>query len=262
MFPTLFKISFMEARSYYVLWAFALLIFIFWTRRRAETLYDIDYDDVSSVLIWVYCAGILGSYAASVLTRLPLYFRGEIQLSLALKGMTSWGGMLAGGLAGLLRLRMLKIKVNAFADASALPCAALLAVGRLGCFMEGCCAGVGHFYAKAPWWGLHFPFDPAGYWHFPSQELESLASFSTLAVLCCVQYALTRHGRLKDGGVLFPLFLILYGAYRFLSDPMREADPAGVGQPVFAVWAAAIVTGAAWLALTYFQNRIKSGTRV
>ena len=256
MYPVLFKFSFIEARSYYVLWASALLIFVFWTRRRAENLYGIDYDDCTSVLLWIYCAGIIGSSAASILTRLPLYFRGEISLSFALKGMVSWGGMLAGGAAGLWRLRRLHISVNAFADAAALPAAALLAVGRLGCLMEGCCAGVGCHYDKAPWWAIHFAFDQIGFMRFPSQFLESLASFFILALLFLLQRRLGT--RAKRGGILFPVFLILYGAYRLLTDSMRAAGPAAIGQKGAAVWAAAVIIGAVWLIFTVARDKRRS----
>ena len=66
MFPVILKISFLEVRSYYVLWASALFIFVAWTRRRAERLWGMEDGDVTSVLLRVYCAGVLGSYAAAV----------------------------------------------------------------------------------------------------------------------------------------------------------------------------------------------------
>ncbi|MEG1825407.1 MAG: prolipoprotein diacylglyceryl transferase [Cloacibacillus sp.] len=250
MHPVIFKISFLEARSYYVLWASALLLFIFWTRRRAERLYGIDYDDASSVLIWVYCAGILGSYAASVAGRLPLYFSGEMPLSMVFRGMTSWGGMAAGGVVGLYRLKRLRIRAGAFADAAALPAAAMLAIGRVGCHLEGCCAGVGRYYEKAPLFGLHFPFDAAGYYHFPSQLLESSAAFAIFLILLMTQRLLKKCGRLSQGGVLFPIFLALYGLYRFCTDGFRAAGVAGVSQSGDIVWLAAMAIGASWLVWT------------
>ena len=58
MHPVLFKIMFIEARSYYVLWAFALLIFILWTRSRAVKRFAISWDDATSVILWVYTGAI------------------------------------------------------------------------------------------------------------------------------------------------------------------------------------------------------------
>ena len=59
MRPVLFEIFNAEVHSYYALWAFALFLLVVWTRRRAERLYGMSDADVSSVLVWVYCAGIL-----------------------------------------------------------------------------------------------------------------------------------------------------------------------------------------------------------
>ena len=143
MRPVLFEIFNAEVRSYYALWAFALFLLVVWTRRRAERLYGMSESDVSSVLVWVYCAGILGSFVPGIMERLPLYLDGRIAFAEVFRGLYSAGGLLAGGLAGLWRLRKLGASADAFADAVSIPLAVMLAVGRVGCLLEGCCSGAG-----------------------------------------------------------------------------------------------------------------------
>ena len=86
MRPVLFEIFNAEVRSYYALWAFALFLLVVWTRRRAERLYGMSESDVSSVLVWVYCAGILGSFVPGIMERLPLYLDGRIAFAEVFRG--------------------------------------------------------------------------------------------------------------------------------------------------------------------------------
>ena len=89
MRPVLFEIFNAEVRSYYALWAFALFLLVVWTRRRAERLYGMSESDVSSVLVWVYCAGILGSFVPGIMERLPLYLDGRIAFAEVFRGLYS-----------------------------------------------------------------------------------------------------------------------------------------------------------------------------
>ena len=246
MYPIIFKISFVEARSYYLLWASALFIFVFWTRRRAERIWGMDDDAVTSVLLWVYCAGILGSFAASVAEKLPLYLSGELTLEMTLRGLSSGGGMLAGGLVGIWRLWKYKINIEDFAEAAAVPSAALLGVGRIGCLMEGCCEGIGKYCSDAPWWTVHLHYDPAGFYRYPSQLFESLASFGILLLLLAAERMARRIRGERSIAVAFPLFMTLYGLYRFVFDNFRE-QPVGASGSGELIWLFAVVFGILWL---------------
>ncbi|KEJ91360.1 prolipoprotein diacylglyceryl transferase family protein [Synergistes jonesii] len=254
MFPVILKISFLEVRSYYVLWASALFIFVAWTRRRAERLWGMEDGDVTSVLLRVYCAGVLGSYAAAVTEKLPRFFAGEIALGAALSGLESWGGILAGGLTALWSLKKRGMRIEAFAESAALPAAAMMAVGRIGCFLEGCCAGVGKFYASPPCWTVHMRNDARGFYRFPSQLAESLLSFASLLLLLAVE----KYLRKKRGGTrhafCFPLYMLLYSLYRLLFDAYREA----VSPEARVLWAAAALAGVLWLAASFIGERCAS----
>jgi phosphatidylglycerol:prolipoprotein diacylglycerol transferase len=115
MHPVLFHISFIEARSYYVLWAFALLLFVLWTRRRCVRMFGMSWEEATSVVIWVYCAAILGAMAGSALEKVPLVLSGTQSLALIKKGGLSSGpGLLCGGLAGIWRLRRLQAFARRF----------------------------------------------------------------------------------------------------------------------------------------------------
>ena len=124
--------------------------------------------------------------------------------------------------------------------------AVMLAVGRAGCLLEGCCSGAGAFFDAAPRFWLHFPSDPANFWRFPSQPLESAAALC-IALLLVALSAFMLEDKRRRGGVLFPFVLILYGLYRLLADPHRQLYADGLMNINRYIWTAGIIVGAAWL---------------
>lgn len=256
MYPLIFKIWFIEARSYYLLWAFALLLFIFWTRRRAVNNYSMDYDNVSSVILWVYCAAIIGAIIGNALEKLPFVLSGTASAGELFRGGLSSGpGMLCGGLAGIYRLRHLDMSVASFADAAAIPAAAMISIGRNGCFLEGCCLGIGEFASVRPWWGIHFPLDPQGFYRYPSQLSEAAAALLIMMILLCIERFMRRNPSFKEhGAVLFPVFIFLFGLYRLVFDYLRELLPGHAFISGHILSAAAIVLGSSWLFHTYKRH--------
>lgn len=106
-------------------------------------------------------------------------------------------------------------------DSYALPLALALALGRWGCFFNGCCYGI----ATTLPWGVDFG---DGVWRHPTQIYESLFHFFMAGALLMLAFrdALPRQ-RLK-------LYLIAYCAFRFATEYLRPAP-------------------AAWLGLTFYQ---------
>ncbi len=254
MFPVIFKISFIEARSYYLLWAFALLIFIFWTRKRAVERYGMDFDKVSSVIMWVYFAAIAGALVGNAAEKIPFILSGGGSFADILDGGLSSGpGLLFGGLFGIFRLRRLGMDVDLFSDAVSVPTAALIAVGRNGCFLEGCCLGSGGVFSARPWWGVHFPTDPIGFYRYPSQLSEAFAAFVIMAALLLLEkYVLRSYKKYpKCGAILFPIFLLLFGFYRMFFDCLREPVQGHAFFSGHLLSGVAVVLGGVWLYRTY-----------
>lgn len=106
-------------------------------------------------------------------------------------------------------------------DTYAVPLALALAVGRWGCFFNGCCSGLP---TDLPW-GVDFG---DGIPRHPTQIYESLFHFALAGLLLWLTFEGTlRYQRLK-------LFLIAYGVFRFATEFIRP-------EPV------------SWLGLTFYQ---------
>jgi prolipoprotein diacylglyceryltransferase len=109
-------------------------------------------------------------------------------------------------------------------DTYALPLALALAVGRWGCFFNGCCYGVE---TTLPW-GVEFWVKDRWVTCHPTQIYESLFHFTmALVLLRLLCRDALRYQHLK-------LYLIAYGLFRFATEFIRP-EPA------------------VWLGLTFYQ---------
>jgi phosphatidylglycerol:prolipoprotein diacylglycerol transferase len=101
-------------------------------------------------------------------------------------------------------------------DSFAVPLALALAVGRLGCFFNGCCYGQE---TGLPW-GVDFG---DGLHRHPTQIYESLFHLSMAVIL----WQLIRRGALRYQRLKF--YLICYGVYRFLTEFIRPEPVVALG---------------------------------
>ncbi|MBI2301464.1 MAG: prolipoprotein diacylglyceryl transferase [Armatimonadetes bacterium] len=131
-----------------------------------------------------------------------------------LGGRTILGGVLAGWLAVELTKRRLGIR-RSTGDGFALALPAGEAVGRIGCYLNGCCYGAA---TNLPWavWQHEA-------WRHPSQLYT--------AAWCVAMYLLLRawRDRLPREGDLFRLYLVLFGLGRFVLEFTRERESRMLG---------------------------------
>jgi len=129
-------------------------------------------------------------------------------------------------------------------DTFALPLALALAVGRWGCFFNGCCFGIE---TTLPW-GVDFG---DGVRRHPTQVYESLFHVAMAGVLALLLW----RGVLR--GQQLKLYLIAYGVYRFGTEFIRPELAWWLGL-TFYQWAAlALVVG---LSLQWWVDRRSAPT--
>jgi phosphatidylglycerol:prolipoprotein diacylglycerol transferase len=148
-------------------------------------------------------------------------------------GKTIVAGLIGAYLSVELAKAALGIKVKT-GDSFAVPLALAMAVGRWGCFCNGCCYGVP---TELPW-AVVFP-QPDGRLVscHPTQIYESLFHFTMAGVLIWI----TLRGWLPRQRL--KLYLIAYGVYRFLTEYIRPEPPQALSL-TFYQWASLLlVTG-------------------
>ena len=236
--------------TYYVLWSAALVLMYMWTARRSVRKYGMTREDASEVIWWVFFGALAGASLGGYAEHWEKYFQDPAKLLRFWESPVSSGtGFICGGLLGVWKLKRLGVSVDKFAEASSIPLAFTLAIGRLGCFAAGCCRGIP---TDSPI-GVRFPANPSlPLW--PSQLFESAAALLTgAALLAAERYRGSRAP--SEGAVLFPIFLITYGGYRFAFDFLRDGRGFFGLQTGQYTGIIAVAAGIYWLARSIMRGR-------
>jgi phosphatidylglycerol---prolipoprotein diacylglyceryl transferase len=158
--------------------------------------------------------------------KLPFAFGGDASADWLADGKTITTGLIGAYLAVELVKLALGVRVKT-GDAFALPLALALAVGRWGCFFNGCCHGAP---TDLPW-GVDFG---DGVYRHPTQVYESLFHLGMAGVLI----VLTVRDRIP--GHRLQLYLIAYSAFRFATEYIRPEPEYATGLAYYQ-WASAVL---------------------
>ena len=220
MCPILFHLGPLAVSSYGVSLAIAFLLVIGLTARA--TARDLNGrvpmspEDLADWGTWVMGGGILGGRVLYVALNWDAYAQAPFEIVALWHGGLIWyGGFLGGVLANLIYCRRRGYSALRAFD-QVLPFAVLgHAIGRIGCFLNGCCAGV----PTRAWWGVWLPNQPEPL--VPIQLFESLGLVLLYVVLRRVQ----RSRQLRRPGVVLGAYLIGYGLVRWLVEYGRANQP-------------------------------------
>jgi prolipoprotein diacylglyceryltransferase len=172
--------------------------------------------------------------------KLPFAVSGDVNSDWLADGKTITTGLIGAYLAVELVKLALGVRVKT-GDAFALPLALALAVGRWGCFFNGCCHGAP---TDLPW-GVDFG---DGVYRHPTQAYESLFHLGMAGVLI----VLTVRDRIP--GHRLQLYLIAYSLFRFATEFIRPEPVYAAGLTYYQLASAALGTGVAlqWL----YESRV------
>jgi phosphatidylglycerol:prolipoprotein diacylglycerol transferase len=156
--------------------------------------------------------GILGARLFYVILQWEFFMSSPQEMPAIWRGGLVWyGGFLGGTLAGWFYVRAKRLVFLRVMD-QFIPFLVLgHAIGRVGCFLNGCCYGK----PTGTWCGLVLPGQATAV--LPTQLFESLG----LLVLYLVLRRLQRGAFLSRPGRLFSLYLMSYAALRFLMEFLR-----------------------------------------
>jgi phosphatidylglycerol:prolipoprotein diacylglycerol transferase len=218
--PNLVTIGSFAIHSYGLLLAVAFLVAIqiFLARGRARGLSE---DRLSTLSLWILILAIVGGRALFVLTHWEEYKSDPMGVvRLWEGGLMLYGGYILAIAGGIAYVRRAGLPVWRVADAAAPSMAIGVGIGRLGCFLNGCCYGLP---THLPW-GIHFPPESYSSTVFPNAALHPAQLYMSLAGfgLFFVLLALDRKPRFD--GHLFWTYIALDAALRFLIDFTRYYD--------------------------------------
>ena len=217
--PVLFSIDGINIPSYGFFVGLGLVVgvLVYWVKSRRQK-------QVGEGAFYVALAAILGGAIGAKLLEWAINYQYVVahfsDPRTFLYGRTLVGGLL-GGLAGVLIVkRKLNIKArmgNAFAPAIALG----VAVGRIGCFLTGCCYGkptnIG--------WGINFG---DGILRYPTQLFES-------AFMLAMFFYLQNRAKKENlkPGQLFTELMLVYFTFRFFLEFIKAEPVMFAGLTIF-----------------------------
>lgn len=188
-----------------------------WRRARARGLSE---EDVTSVTVWALLGGFLGAKLLFILTELPTFLRNP--RAFLTGGYVVYGGILAAVPVLIFWSRKKKSSTLAWMDLLLPGVALAQSLGRIGCFLAGCCYGKP---TDSPL-GVVFPVGslaPAGVRLLPTQLFSSAGDLMLCALL------LLAEGKDKREGATTGRYLLFYGVGRFLIEFLRSDERGNVG---------------------------------
>lgn len=221
--------------SFSVLFLAACLGALGITARRARRE-GLDPADVYDLGFWLYPGGLIGARLFYIVSH-PETVRSLGDVVRIWRGGIVFYGCIAGGLIGsLIFWRRRRFPLRAMCDAVAPALALGAGLGRLGCFLNGCCYGA---VSRVPW-AVTFPARSFPWAHHvrlglieptaarslpvhPTQLYDALGDFAILGLLAAF------YPRRRRDGEVMALLMVTYPALRFGVELLRDDEVAIVG---------------------------------
>ena len=189
--------------EFFTLLGFLTGALVLWLWSRAQNLN-------TQGMKWVALSGIVGGVAGAKITQWMIGESGGLTIAILNPqngGKSLIGGLVGGWLAVEIAKRVLGIR-RSTGDGWALALPAGEAVGRIGCYFNGCCYGTK---CDASW-----AIYQHGAWRHPTQLYSSAAAALIFAIVWFSR------PNFKREGDSFKLYLLLYGASRFAIEFARD----------------------------------------
>lgn len=217
MHPILFNFGWLTVTSFGALLALAFIVGLYFMRREMERR-GMDPDIAYDLVLAVAFGALVGARLFFVAAHWSDYYSkvpGDI-MAIWKGGLVFYGGLLGGGIAMYLVARVRKLNVIRLADCVAAPLAIGTAIGRIGCFLNGCCYGIA---SNSPL-AVHFVGNGYAGRYLPTQLIEMVWA---LVMFAAIYFWLERRNTFKKDGSIFLVYLLLYSFGRFFVEFARFA---------------------------------------
>jgi phosphatidylglycerol:prolipoprotein diacylglycerol transferase len=235
MYPVLIKIGIIEIQSYYVFWSVALVSAMLWTNSRTDRS-DLPAKEVSIVISWAFIGMILGARIFEYVSNWDLYFRNPANfLDINRGGISEVGATVAAIIVAFIMCRVKKISFWKLSEIVTPAALLTIAVGRLGCYLNGCCGGTtGH----------------------PTQLYYSFSALLILSVVLTIENYNRKKGISFKYGIVSPIGVGVYSISRLFIDQFRlEAETQGI------IMSGRVLTICAAVSLIWLIVSLKIGIR-
>lgn len=227
IYPTIFYIGKIGIPSYslFVLLGLLVGVFIYLVETRRKKILN---ENGFFIAFGSLVGGILGAKILEWILNYRYFISNVFNPSIFFSGRTIIGGLIGGTIGAILTKKILGIKEkrgNFFAPAIA----AGVAIGRIGCFLRGCCHGKE---TSLPW-GINFG---DGISRHPTQIYESLFMLAMFFYLEKI-----KNKKNIEPGDLFKILMVSYFIFRFFVEFIRVEDVVFVRLTAFQIIAVGVI---------------------
>ena len=220
MYPVLLRLGPITVYSYGMMVALAFIIGIILATREAGRR-GIKPEIILDLTFWILISGLIGARFLYVLINFSDYRENPLEILMLQKGgLVFYGGLIFATIAGIAFLRKRKVKIWKITDIIAPSIALGHTLGRMGCFLNGCCYGK----EALPPWGIVFPPESAA--GSAGQTVVPIQLYSCLGLLILFFILKRRQKTKRFEGEVFWLYVLLYSLLRFVLEIFR-GDPRG-----------------------------------
>lgn len=215
MHPIIAKIGPLYVYSYGLMVALGFALAIFLAYKEAPR-FNIKRDKIVDFGIVILLGGLVGARLFYVLLNIKYFIAHPFEAVNITKGGLVWyGGFLIGILIGIIFVKKNKMSFWDGADLMAPFIALAQSIGRIGCFLNGCCYGTPA--PKDYALGVIFPFEEI--LRHPTQIYESAVLLLLFIILR--KWQDVRHFK----GEIFTGYAMLYSLSRFVVEFFRGDNP-------------------------------------
>ncbi|MFH1857185.1 MAG: prolipoprotein diacylglyceryl transferase [Candidatus Omnitrophota bacterium] len=209
MYPILFKIGFFTVYTYGFMIAVAFLVCSFLLSKEFKRI-GIKEDLAVDLSVYLLIFGIIGARFLHVLLNAGYYFYDVKEIFMLQHGGLAWqGGVILAFIAGLFFMKKQNLIMGATCDA-VVPYVALgQSIGRIGCYLNGCCYGK----ATDSFFGVIFPG--------MTQQVHPTELYLSFFLLIVFVILKKKEEKKVFNWQIFSLYLILYAVVRFSIDFLR-----------------------------------------
>lgn len=210
MYPEIAHFGPFVLRSYGLLIAIGIIVGFLSIIKRAKKI-GLSEDDLLDLLLYLIIGGLIGAKLFYILTNGFFYFLSnpiEI-IRNGGEGLSFIGIVVAGVLITYWFAKRRKVNYWALLDVLSIGTTLGYAIGRIGCFLNGCCVGL-------PTNSLiGFRFSPFDYPRYPTQLFTSIGAFIIFFILLRIDSKKIFYGK------TFSWTLIFYGILTFFIEFLR-----------------------------------------
>ena len=209
MHPILFQYGYFKIYSYGVMVALGFLAMAYFASREAKRA-GIAAESIFDIVLYALIFGIIGARILHVLLDFSYYANRPLDIIMINRGGLAFqGGLIAGVIAAWFFIKRYKLPFWKTADIIILYVPLGHAIGRIGCFLNGCCYGIP---TSLPI-GICFPG------HL--QRLHPTQLYSSIFLLLAFIALKKIYRRKKIDGTVFFSYLLIFSAGRFFIDFLR-----------------------------------------